>query len=484
MSRPDTLWDYCLKHDLLAPGRAVLVGVSGGPDSLCLLDQLHALATAFGFPLAVGHFDHGLRPESADEAAFVRAEAEARGRPCFTDRADTATFAAQNKLSVETAARQLRYAFLARAARRAGADYVAVAHTADDQAETVLMHFLRGSGLAGLRGMRPRSGLGGMVPGEGVTAEGRDTHASPLTLIRPLLATTRQAVEQYCAEHGLQPRYDPSNADLTYTRNRLRRVVLPVLEQENPNLRATLARTAEVLAGEYELAERYVDRAWQTFAPAEAQRPGQVVLAREACRGVGRLRLRALLRRGATLVLGDARDLEFDPLEAATNFALEAAPGRNCEIARGLRLAVEQNQLVLYRGERDVSKYPLLLDKAGNLPAGWRLVVEVVATRPDATEAWEAVVPAEALTAPLVVRARRRGERFQPLGMGGQHVKLTDFMSNVKLPARVRERWPLVACGDEVMWVPGYRLAERFRLGDEAQSFARLRFVHDAPDAE
>jgi len=477
MSRRETLWDYSHRHNLLAPGRAVLVGVSGGPDSLCLLDQLHALAGAHAFPLAVAHFDHSLRPESADEAAFVRVEAEARGRPFFTETADTAAFAVENGLSIEAAARTLRYAFLARAARQAGADYVAVAHTADDQAETVLMHFLRGSGLAGLRGMRPRSDMAGMVPGEGVTAEGRPLRASPLTLIRPLLATTRQAVEAYCAEHGLMPRHDPSNADLAYTRNRLRHVILPALERENPNLRATLARTAEVLAGEYDLAERFVDGAWGRFAPADAQRPGEVVFEREVGRQLGRLGLRALLRRGAAKLLGNARDLDFEPLDAATDFAMEAAPGRNCDIARGLRLAVETNRLVLYRGERDVSEYPLLLDAGGRLPAAWRLVAEDVETSSVADGLWQAIVPTAALTRPLTVRARRRGERFVPEGMGGHSVKLTDYMINVKLPAAVRDRWPVVACGDEVMWLPGYRLAERFGFRPDAKSFTRLWFV-------
>ncbi len=505
MGLRETLWKYGQRHDLLAAGRAVLVGVSGGPDSLCLLDALHALATARGFNLAVATFDHGLRPEAAAEAAFVRAEAEARGRQFYTETADTRAYAAEHKLSVEAAARALRYAFLARAARQAGAAYVAVAHTADDQAETVLMHFLRGSGLAGLRGMlarselndlarsglevlartvldeRPRPTLAGMVPGDAVEGEGRLADGLPLTLIRPLLATTRQAVVDYCAEHGLQPRHDPSNDDVTYARNRLRHVVLPALERENANLKATLARTAEVLAGEFELAERYVDGLWPQVARAAEQRPGLVVFDRAAWRGLGAAEQRALLRRGAAQLLGDARDLDFGPLEAA-RVASRAEPGRRCEVARGLTLAVEAERLVLSAGERPGPEYPLLLEAGGRLPAGWRLVAEAAADD-GGEDPWQARVAAEALTAPLVVRARRRGEKFQPLGMGGQHMKVTDFMVNAKIAAAARDRWPVVVCGEAVVWVAGLRLDERFRVRPETTERVRLRFVFEGPSA-
>jgi tRNA(Ile)-lysidine synthetase-like protein len=472
MSLRATLWTYSQRHHLLAPGRAVLVGVSGGPDSLCLLDVLSALAAEYQFPLAVAHLDHGLRSEAAAEAAFVRAEAAARGLAFYTETADTRAYATQHHLSIEAAARALRYAFLARAARQAGASHVAVAHTADDQAETVLMHFLRGSGLAGLRGMRPSARL--MVPEAAANLEGPPADASPLILIRPLLGTTRQAVESYCAEHALAPRQDPSNADLAYHRNRLRHAVLPALARLNPNLNATLARTAEVLAGEYELAERYVAGLWPQVAPAAEQRAGQAVFDRAAWQQLGLPEQRAVLRRGAAQVLGDARDLDFAPLDAAARFAAEAAPGRSCEVARSLRLTVEPERLRLHMGALPGPDYPLLLDEDGRLPAEWRLVVEPD-TEAGPTGGWQASVAAAALTEPLVVRARRRGERFQPAGMGGQHMKLSDFMINAKVAAAARDRWPVVVCGAAVVWLPGLRLDERFRPLPETPLAGRVR---------
>lgn len=490
MGLRDAVWQYSLRHDLLAPGRAVLLGVSGGPDSLALLDALAALAAAHGFALAAAHLNHGLRPEAADEAAFVQAEAAARGVPTFTETADTTAYAAEHKLSVEAAARAVRYAFLARAARQAGAPLVAVAHTADDQAETVLMHLLRGSGLAGLRGMLARSGLealpraalGGIVPGEGAEREGRPADALPLTLIRPLLATTRAEVLAYCAEHGLQPRHDPSNTDVRYTRNRLRHGVLPALERENPNLRATLARTAAVLAGEFELAERHLDALWPQVARAGDQRPGQVVFARAAWPGLAPAERRGLLRRAAAQVLGEARDLDFEPLDAAARFAAEAPAGRTADLPRGLRLAVEADRLVVYRGARADPDYPLLLEPDGRLPAGWRLATEAVEGAPDPLNPWEAVVATAALTGALTVRGRRRGERFQPLGMGGRHMALADYMKNSKIAARARDRWPVVACGAAVVWLPGLRLDERFRVEPATTARTRLWFVFEPPE--
>jgi tRNA(Ile)-lysidine synthase len=489
MRLPERVWNFCLDHDLLPPGTRVVLGVSGGPDSLCLLDVLHHLARDQQLDLIVAHLDHGLRPAAADDAEFVRSQAALRGLPCRVDRADTAAFASEQGLSLEAAGRRLRYRFLAQVAREAGAVRVAVAHTADDQAETVLMHFLRGSGLAGLRGMAPRTEIGdmGIEQGEPAAHDHLPTSQCPISLVRPLLGEPRSAILAYCHKHNLQPRHDETNEQTRYWRNRVRHEVLPFLEQENLNLRATLARTAEVLAGEYALARAAAAGLMARTAPAGWQAPGCVAWDRGAWQALSLPEQRALLRLGIEQLRGVVRDVDFAPLDAAARFGRTAAAGQSCDIAAGLRLVAGYRRLVLVEGPAAPPDLDVpLLDARGELPDEWRLDQESLSkdawdwNRVTGSGPWVAYVDAARVTAPLAVRARRPGERFQPLGLAGHSDKVADYMINARVDAALRRRWPLVTCGPRVVWLAGLRLDERFKVTEDTQTVLRLSFAPTA----
>ncbi len=473
---------YVETHQLFQPGAHLVLGVSGGADSLCLLDVLTALSSDWGLTLSVAHLDHGLRPEATAEAERVRAEAAARGWAFFLERADTRAQAARHKLSLEEAARVLRYTFLAQVAQSAGASTIAVAHTADDQAETVLMHFLRGSGLAGLRGMLPKTQIGDWRLGTGLQSP-----LSDLSIVRPLLATTRASVDAYCAERGLQPVHDASNADTTFFRNRLRHELLPALETYNPNIRAVLNRTAEVVADDYALLARHLDAVWQRLVRTEGL---QVAFDRRRWRALTTSEQRALLRRAAHRLLPAARDLDFIPIEAAVRFSRTAAPGRSCDLFGGLRLKVTGEAIVIGPWDyRPVRADVPLLDEAGRLSPAWRFIAKPLATWSLAAlevnaDRWRAYVDAERLPAlepDWRVRARRPGDRFQPLGLGGRSVKLSDFFINAKIDEALRDRWPLVTCRDDIVWVAGLRLDERYKVTAATQRTLQLEFIrHEA----
>ncbi len=481
MDLSQRVWDYCVRHELIAPAKRLLVAVSGGPDSLCLLDVLHRLAPIHNLSLTIAHLNHGLRAAAADEAVFVQAEAASRGLPCLLESADTRAFASAEGLGLEAAARRLRYEFLARAAQAAGAALIAVAHTADDQAETVLMHLLRGSGLAGLRGIQPRVELAAENAASGTPAPGAP---STLVLIRPLLSTSRAEVESYCAERGLHPRQDLTNQDTQYLRNWIRHTALPLLETRNPNLRATLARTAEVLAGEHALAQAAVESAWERAAPSAWQSPAHVAFDRDVWRRLDLPLLRGLLRHGIAKLRGEVRDLDFAPLDAAARFSRRAGPGQTCELPGGLRLALQPDRVVLSAAAAVAPSQPgPWLDAAGQLSGGWHLEIsrleagdwswdDVVAAG-----TWEVFVDAARVTGPLSLRPRRPGERFQPLGLGGHTAKISDVMVNAKVPVEQRAAWPVVASGDEVVWLAGLRLDERFRVRPETAAVLRLKFL-------
>ena len=456
------VWDFSTRQDLLHDGDHLVIGVSGGPDSLCLLDVLKSLADRHGLALYVAHLNHGLRPEAEADASFVLAQAQQRGLECISEAVDVRAAAAASRQSLETEARKLRYAFLARVARQVGASRVAVAHNADDQAETVLMHLLRGAGLRGLHGMLPKRAI-------------NDT----IMLVRPFLITTRAEIIGYCAENGLKPLLDGSNDDTTFVRNRVRHVLLPTLESYNPNARAALARTAATVAGDYEIWLAAVQRLWAETVVAAPGNSEQVAFDRSRWLALSVAQQRALLRTAAEQLTGEWSEIDFAPLEAAARFSRAARPGRRCTLAAGLMLRVEVERIIVcpMAAAPDSADWPRLVE--GRLAAGWRLQLDRVkaaegeAPQVEAASRWTVFVDG-ALAEPLALRSRRPGDRFQPQGMGGHTVKLSDFFVNHKVPAAQRDGWPLLVSGQQIVWVVGLRLDERFRVTERTRRLIRL----------
>lgn len=464
----------------LDPARPVLAGISGGPDSLCLLDVLHAT----GYRVIVAHFNHRLRPEADLEAASVSGHARTLNLPFLTEAGDVRKFARLEGMSIEEAARTLRYRFLFAAARREGAQAVAVGHTADDQVETVLMHFLRGAGLAGLKGMEYRSFL--------------PVFDAEIPLVRPLLSLWRADTERYCREHNLQPHFDASNADETYFRNRLRHTLIPELEKYNPRFKEALVRTANTLQGDYALLQGGVDAAWQeVFADS---REDWVAFDEVRLRACPRAVRWALFRRAGETLRPESRDIGFEALERAAAFVDNPA-SRQVDFVNGLYLFAENGRIYLAAYEADlpfaqwpqvqVEQLPVRWGRL-DLGNGWVLLAKSMLflkkVQPfleelqqqndkwtawldaDKTAGWPVLSTVEALT----VRGRRRGDRFQPLGMEEGSVKLSDFFINVKLPRRARDKWPLVCAGKHIVWIPGYRIAHPFRVTEKTRRVLKV----------
>ncbi len=471
------------RHRLLRRGERIVVGVSGGPDSLALLDLLHRLAERWGWSLHVAHLDHGLRPESAEEADFVRSLAEARGLPVTVRRAEMPAHVREG-VAVEETARRYRYAFLARVAAAEGAMAIAVGHNADDQAETVLMHLLRGSGLAGLRGMLPLRPLRDyrLLPVEELPDE--------LRVVRPLLFTSSEAIERYCRERGLAPRRDPSNADTTFFRNRLRHEVLPYLEQMNPRFRQRLCNLAEVVRADYELLEEEVERAWARLFLGEDAAGYHFDLRRWRKEPLA-LR-RALIRRAAYRLRPSLRDVDFVHVDAAERVAQEGATGARSSLPGGLLLTVGYDRLTI--GEAGAVELPpthpwlepgteLELPSVGSvaLAGGWRIELErlprwsLTLIRQNA-DPLTAYLDADALGEHPRLRTRRRGDRFWPHGMP-RPMRLSDFFVNLKLPRPLRDRQPLlIGRRGTMVWVVGYRLAEPALVREGSRAVVRVSF--------
>ena len=452
----------------LVRDRLIIAGVSGGPDSLCLLDILRRA----GYPLIVAHFNHQLRPESDVDANMVEQTAARLMIPSIVDGADVRAYADQESLSIEEAARILRYRFMFGLARQRNAQAVAVGHTADDQVETVLMHVLRGSGLSGLKGMSFRSVL--------------KTFDTKIPVVRPLLDTWREETVVYCAANGLRPHYDPSNDSLNFLRNRMRHLLIPNLETYNPKFREAILRMTQSLKADHAFMTEAVDSAWWDCVTNVNQEVVTFDMDQITHRPLG---LQRNLIRKAIQHLRPGQEANYAALERASTFINDPDHPPRVDLKGGLRLFREGGCIYVYTPEADLpfNRWPQMPDTRESIPVvipdnfelsgGWKfscerwrlpaLAREQADRNEDLFQVW---LDAEKLPESLELRIRRPGDRIEPLGMDGHTQKLSDFFVNQKVPQRARDRWPLLCSGDMVVWVPGYRPAHPFRLTSSSRS--------------
>lgn len=456
----------------LRPGARILAGVSGGPDSLCLMDILDKL----DYAVCIAHLDHSLRPESGDEACLVKKMAQRRDLEFVTARADVKTLAREENRSLEEAARVARYRFLFDQAHRYRAEAVVVAHTADDQVETVLMHLLRGSGLGGLKGMTYISN-----PLE---------WGSEIPLLRPLLGVWRSEILAYCQEHQLKPIFDASNLDTTYFRNRLRYELLPYLENYNPQIKNILWRTSQSLGGDFIAIQQLVDQAWEKCLRDE--KDGCIQLSFDL-KDQPKEMQRNLLRRAMVHLRPGLRDFDFESVERGLAFVKNPSVDRQIDLMNGLVLAADYS--TFYIAEHDTApSLSLIPTMAVNenlalplfgqvlLDNGWAINCRVEdinyeSVLKKADNASEVYMDADQLIFPLNIHTCHQGERIELLGMEGRSMKLSDFWINNRLPRRAREKYPLVYSEEKIAWIPGFRLAHFCRVKPCTKRVVRLSLV-------
>jgi tRNA(Ile)-lysidine synthase len=381
---------YIRDHAIFTPGERVVVAVSGGPDSLGLLAILRELQPSLPLHLTVAHFDHGWRGDSSEDAKFVWALADRWGYPRIMGQAGSPL------AHTENAARTARYSFLRQAATESDSSVIATGHTQDDQVETLLLHLLRGAGPHGLGAMRPRAA----------------------DLARPLLGITRGELERYLAEHHLEPRRDPTNDDPRFARNRLRQVVLPALEAFHPQARRLLARAADILAEEDQLADDLTARIQQTIADPRRDRAGFAAQPTAI--------QRRLLRRLFP-------ELDFEHIESLRR-----------QILTG----------------RDVDPRPRVTTTPQQT-----VKVHACACDPTTFHARDPIghVDASTIIPPLRVSHRAPGDRIQPLGFPYEK-KLQDVLVDAHVPRLLRDALPIVRDATGIVWIPGVTVAETKRV--------------------
>ncbi len=457
------------ERHLIVPGQKLVVAVSGGPDSICLLHILYRMRRELDIELHVAHLNHRLRgKESSADAAYVAEFARKLGIPATIEARDVKSYRTQQHISLEEAAREVRYSFLAEVAAAVKAERVAVGHTAADHVETILMHLIRGSGTRGLRGLLPVSRW--------------RSSGTEITIVRPLLELTREETAAYCRRHRLHPRTDTSNLSPEPFRNRIRHELLPLLRSYNPQVAAALRRTARLAADDLDFIDENASRARDEVTRREGD---AVILDKKKCLALPRALQRYLLRAAIAAVRGDLKDIEAGHIEDVLA-ALEKPAGKTIDLPEGLTFTTEHDRYVLAPDTASSCPLPVLgNDCALNIPGRTRLPgwdIEAIVTTSAAVK--DEINGANDLTAYfdfdktgriLKVRRRLAGDRFQPLGMPDPK-KLNAFMIDARIPRAWRGRVPVVSAPGQIIWLAGWRIDERVKVTATTVNILRLEF--------
>lgn len=451
--------DWCKKTRLLKPGDAVLLACSGGPDSLALVDVFLRLQPEMELRLMVAHMDHMIRGSaSAGDARFVAEFCQQRKIPCEIRTVDVPSYAKQQKLSTETAARELRYAFLQEAAQQFFQAKIATAHHRDDQAETVLLHLFRGAGSQGLRGILPVSGQ----------------------LIRPFLSLGKKEIEAYCAQRQLEPRIDETNADPMYRRNSIRLSLMPLLRQYNPAIEQALARSAGIVTDEYDFIRQEAEKRWPLAARAAE---GEILLSREYLKKQPRAMQRELLRMAVEELQGDLKGIEFLHIEQLKFFVEAAVGGALLNLPGGLEALCRYEVIALrYRQKKDgitLENTQLFVPGMTELSGTGQIVeAEFLPAYRKPQNRQEIICDPEKLKPPFFVRKRMPGDVFAPAGLGGTK-KLKAFFIDEKIERERRDGIPLFCDQTGIFWVGGCRQSEHSLVTNETTRFLRLCIVDE-----
>ena len=450
---------FILQHDMVQPGETVLVGVSGGIDSLVLLYCLHALQHQLNCSLHVAHLDHGFRPDSAADAEFVRGQADRLNLPISTAKIDVPHLMRKQKLSAEAAARNARYQFYEDVSERIDAAKIALGHHKDDQAETFLMHLLRGAGSTGLKGMLP-------------VRDGR--------FIRPLLTFSRGEIEEFAAELGLEPRQDSTNLEVNYLRNRIRLELMPLLEESyNSNLQNTLNQTAELLRAESDYLEAVAREAFEACR-VKPDSPDAVVLDCSLFLQNHLALRRHILRLAVAEISGEMRDFYYNHFEVILKLIEGESPNASLNLPHNLHICRAYNRLIFQKSATTSGRFEYEIAVPGytDLPLLDARMVAAVETAqraelPDGK--FQAVFDFNRVQFPPKLRNRQEGDRFQPFGMQGSK-KIKDLLIDAKIPRHERDWVPILVSGDEILWVVGHRTSERFKIGSRTKRYLYLTY--------
>ena len=481
-----------VRHHLIESGLTngvkLVAAVSGGPDSLALLIALNRLSKEMNIQLHGAHLDHGIRGAASNaDARFVTDIFLSLGIGLTNKHINVPSHPATQEMSLEEAAREVRYSFLAMVAANQNADAIAVGHTRDDQVETVIMNIIRGSGLTGLRGMTQTSRR---------SIDGRE-----IVVVRPLLHTPRVDTEEYCRVLGLDPRTDESNLSTKPRRNKVRMDILPIMEDYNPSARKSLLRLSRAASKQIDYLDSQVAAVWSDVAQYYGE---HISLNKEAFRKLDPTVQCHLIRLAVARVADGLKGIEENHVYDMQRL-MDGKVGQTLELPRGIIFTVGYRNAIIGIGTLDQCPLPFLngvhqiMIPGEAVIDGWHMQSKIVEVCNDARVGDpETIIPQtiynsssirfgltarfglEEIKGEKLLRTRIPGDRFQPLGMSGSK-KIQDFMVDNKIPRAWRDRVPILSCDQRIAWVVGWRIANWARVKSDATKAVELRLApHDS----
>lgn len=458
-------------YGMLKPRDSVLIGVSGGPDSVSLFHLLLTFALRFSLRLGVAHLNHCLRQDDSDkDAEFVESLAGRFGIPCYIHKINVRKYQIEHKLSLEEAARRVRHSFLNHVAEKNRFNKIALGHHFDDNAELVLMNLFRGSGPLGISAIPPvRNGK----------------------IIRPLLQSNRSEIITFLDQNGLKYISDPSNRDTRFLRNRIRHDLIPLLKTSyNPKISQSLNRLASIIRSEEEWIEGVIHPLFEKAALSIQD--GRIALSVSILNGIHVAAQRRIIRKAISKTKGDLRRIRLTHIDSAINLLEYGPDDGNIDLPDRIRIQRKGDVILFFREKSTLRNMDVKSERAEMPPFEYpiakpeSLFIKEISAHIKFTEMGKKDLPdlcrtgqntgffdRDALSFPLVLRNFRHGDRFTPLGMTGTQ-KIKKFFIDKKVPRKERTRCPILLCRGKIIWVAGYRIDDSVKVKSSTKNVLKI----------
>ena len=460
--------DTIEKYNMLSVGDKVVVGVSGGPDSIALLYFLHQIKDRYSLSLHVAHLNHMLRGDEADkDTEYVVKFCEGLNVPCTVKYVDIKEMAKQNGLSSEEAGRKARYEFFSDVLKETNGHKVALAHNLNDQAETIIMRIMRGTGLDGLCGIKPF----------------RDH-----IYIRPLLYTSRCEIEEYCSKNNLLPRIDKTNLETIYTRNKIRLELIPYIKENfNTNIESTISSMTDILSEDNDFIEGYADEIYNKIS---IKKENKVLIDIDDINRLHDSIKKRVIRKAINDVKGDLISIESKHIDIIMSIIDRAETGIAIDLPKNLKAKVEYGKLIIIR-QQEHNKYRLFRDVY--IPS--RVYIDEIncifnfsildlkdnknidyKNKNKAKVRFIKYFDYDKIKGNLSIRYRKDGDYIIPLGMRGRK-KLKDYFIDKKVPRDRRDEIPLIALGQEILWIVGFTINDNYKIDNYTNKILKIELT-------
>jgi tRNA(Ile)-lysidine synthase len=460
--------NFIRKNNLLDNCKSILLAVSGGPDSLAMLNLFYDLSKELKLDIAVAHLDHKFRKESAAEADFVEKIVKEKGLKFFRKSKNLPMIIKEKNISAEAAARKARFDFFRNIIGKYNYDALALAHHRDDQAETILLNLFRGTGLKGLSGIKAK------------------VQIKELTVIHPMLAFSKKEILNYCQKNKLEPCFDSSNEQSIYSRNIIRNEIFPIVENKiNHKAREVISRNSKIIAAESDFLEKMAVHKYQEIIKEKNQ--SKVTIDFDKFKSIDQVLQRRIYRLIYNKLNNNLDDLYFDHILEIEKLISDCQTGRGVDIASEIRVEISYSNLIFYKKEKTKKNNKFFQTKEIEIEGTTKIsenysISSTILNKKEVSfdeNPHQAVFDFDKLSLPLKIRSRNPGDKFIPLGMSG-HKKVKDILIDAKTPKNLREKVPVITDADgNIIWLAPYRISNDYKITKKTNKILILKLKYN-----